>query len=83
MDSCGGSGGSSLRDADSAAVSGGSGRGEEQDEQQQEGGQAQQQPQPQPRPMDVFGGDNGTNVLMLLIVLVAWLAQYTAPRCTC
>jgi len=36
MDSCGGSGGSSLRDADSAAVGGGNGRGEGVGEQEQQ-----------------------------------------------
>lgn len=34
-------------------------------------------------PMDVIGGDSGLNVVMLIVVLIAWLAQYTAPRCTC
>ena len=37
----------------------------------------------QPPIQQVIGGDNNLNLIMLVVVLIAWLAQWTSPHCTC
>ena len=75
MDSCGGGGGSS-------------GGSNVQQPSNNEGGQlegAAPAAEAAPAPvMDVIGGDEGLNLVMLIVILIAWLAQYTMPgSCTC
>ena len=69
-----------MKDCGGLAGGGSSSRQESQEPQQQ---QAAAVPAAAAPTMDVIGGDSHLNVVFLVVILLAWLAQWTLPSCTC